>query len=103
MSKPILVTGGTGFIGGWTIVELLKRGYSVRTTVRSLDKEPAVRARISANIDPGERLSFFVADLTSDAGWDAAVEGCDYVLHVASPLGADAPRDPNVLIVPARD
>ena len=99
MSKTVLVTGGTGFIGGWTIVELLKRGYSVRTTVRSPDKEPVVRARISSLIDPGDRLSFVFADLTSDAGWDAAVAGCDYVLHVASPLGA--PRDPNVLIVPA--
>lgn len=79
------------------------QGYSVRTTVRSLDKESAVRARISANIDPGNRLSFFVADLTSEAGWDAAVAGCDYVLHVASPVGHDIPRDPNVLIVPARD
>jgi nucleoside-diphosphate-sugar epimerase len=103
MSSTVLVTGGTGFIGAWTIVELLKRGYIVRTTVRSPDKEPMVRARISANIDPGERLSFAGADLASDAGWDAAVAGCDYVLHVASPLGHDVPRDPNVLIVPARD
>lgn len=29
--------------------------------------------------------------------------GCDYVLHVASPLGADHPKDPDALIVPARD
>jgi len=103
MSKTVLVTGGTGFIGGWTIVELLKRGYSVRTTVRSLDKAPTVRARISAEVDPGDRLSFAAADLTSDVGWDAAVTGCDYVLHVAAPVGVDAPRDPNELIVPTRD
>lgn len=103
MSKTVLVTGGTGFIGGWTIVELLKRGYSVRTTVRSLDKELAVRTRISAEVDPGDRLSFAAADLTRDAGWDAAVMGCDYVLHVAAPVGVSAPRDPNDLIVPTRD
>lgn len=103
MSKTVLVTGGTGFIGGWTIVELLKRGYSVRTTVRSLDKASAVRTRISVEVDPGDRLSFAAADLTSDAGWDAAVTGCDYVLHVAAPVGVDAPRDPNELIVPTRD
>jgi dihydroflavonol-4-reductase len=103
MPKTVLVTGGSGFIGSWTIIELLKRGYSVRATLRSLEKEPAVRARISAEVDPGDRLSFVVADLTSDAGWDAAVADCADVLHVASPVGLDVPRDPNVLIIPARD
>jgi nucleoside-diphosphate-sugar epimerase len=99
----VLVTGGTGFVGGWCIVELLKRGYTVRTTVRSLAREPVVRAAIAAITDPGDRLTFFVADLNSDEGWDTAVSGCDYVLHVASPLGADVPSDPNVVIAPARD
>lgn len=103
MSEIVLVTGGTGFIAGWCIVELLKRGYTVRTTVRSLAKEQAVRVAISAETDPGERLTFHIADLTSDAGWDSALTGCDYVLHVASPLGLDTVKDPNDLIVPARD
>ena len=85
------------------MVELLKRGYTVRTTVRSLSKEPAARAAISSQVDPGDRLTFFPAELTKDDGWDAAVAGCDYVLHVASPLGVDDPKDPNELIVPARD
>src|SRR6266540_1478774 len=102
MVETVLVTGGTGFVAGWCIVELLKRGYAVRTTVRSLSKEQVVRATISASIDPGDRLTVFAADLTSDVGWDAAVAGCDYVLHVASPLGVDSPKDPNALIVPAR-
>ncbi|HXL98511.1 MAG TPA: NAD-dependent epimerase/dehydratase family protein, partial [Rhizomicrobium sp.] len=103
MAETVLVTGGTGFVGGWCVVELLKRGYNVRTTVRSLSKEPAARAAIATAADPGDRLTFFPADLTRDDGWDAAVQGCDYVLHVASPLGADDPKDPNELIVPARD
>ncbi|MBI1259395.1 MAG: NAD-dependent epimerase/dehydratase family protein [Chloroflexi bacterium] len=103
MSETVLVTGGGGFIGGWAVIELLKRGYSVRTTVRSLDKEAAIRARIAAHTDPGDRLTFAVADLTRDDGWDAAVAGCDDVLHVASPVGFDGSRDPNDLIVPARD
>jgi NAD(P)-dependent dehydrogenase (short-subunit alcohol dehydrogenase family) len=75
------VTGGTGWIGSLCIIELLRRGYTVRTTARSLDKEPVVRAQISTIIDPGERLSFFVADLTNDAGWDVAVAVCEYALH----------------------
>jgi dihydroflavonol-4-reductase len=99
----VLVTGGSGFIGSWCVIAALKEGYNVRTTVRSLDKEPATRAAISKEIDPGNRLSFYAANLTSDAGWDEATQGCEYVLHVASPLGVAEPKDPNVLIVPARE
>ncbi|MBO9713078.1 aldehyde reductase [Sphingomonas sp.] len=103
MAETVLVTGGSGFIAGWCIVELLRRGYGVRTTVRNLAKAPAVRAAIAAEVDPGDRLTFFAAELTSPEGWDAAVAGCDYVLHVASPLGTGAVRHPDELIVPARE
>jgi nucleoside-diphosphate-sugar epimerase len=103
MAETVLVTGGSGYIGGWCVVELLRRGYTVRTTVRSLAKEPAVRAMIAAEVDPGDRLSFYAAELTKDAGWDEAAAGCDYVLHVASPIGTDMPSDPDELIVPARE
>ena len=103
MTETVLVTGGTGFVSGWCIVELLKRGYAVRTTVRNLPRERAARAAIAGYTDLGDRLTFFVADLTSDEGWDDAVAGCDYVLHVASPLGGDSPKDADTLILPARD
>jgi nucleoside-diphosphate-sugar epimerase len=103
MSETVLVTGGTGFVASWCIVELLRRGYTVRTTVRSLSKEPAVRAAVASAADVGDRLTFCVADLTKDEGWDSAVAGCGYVLHVASPLGGDTSRDPNALTPPARD
>lgn len=101
--ETVLVTGGSGYIGGWCVASLLQRGYVVRTTVRDLSKEAAVRAAIGKLVDPGDRLSFHAANLMADAGWDAAVEGCDYVLHVASPLGVADPKDPNDLIVPARE
>jgi dihydroflavonol-4-reductase len=103
MAETVLVTGGSGYVAGWCIVELLKRGYTVRATLRNLSKEQAVRKMIAAAVDSGDRLSFFAADLTSDAGWDAALAGCDYVLHVASPLGSDNPKNPDDLIIPARD
>src|ERR1700710_856282 len=99
----VLVTGGSGFIGGWCIIGLLQQGYTVRTTVRSLARESAVRAALSAIVPPEDRLSFYAAELMSDAGWDAATQGCDYVLHVASPIGAAEPKDPNEMIVPARE
>lgn len=99
----VLVTGGTGFIGGWCIVGLLQQGYTVRTTVRDRAREGAVRSALGKAVDPQNRLTFYQAELTADAGWDEAVTGCDYVLHVASPLGIAEPKDPNVLIVPARE
>ncbi len=101
--QRVLVTGGTGYLAGWTIATLLQRGYRVRTTLRSAAREQAVRDGVSTIIDPKDRLEFAIADLTQDAGWDEAVAGCDYVLHVASPLGEENPRDPGELIIPARD
>ncbi|HEY2071867.1 MAG TPA: NAD-dependent epimerase/dehydratase family protein [Rhizomicrobium sp.] len=101
MVETVLVTGGTGFIGGWCIVELLKRGYAVRTTMRDPSKEAAVRAIVAAGGASAERLSFCIADLMNDFGWDAAVAGCDRVLHVASPLGGNAA--PDAMLAAARD
>jgi dihydroflavonol-4-reductase len=101
--KAVLVTGGSGFLGGWSLVELLRRGYRVHTTVRDLAREAEVRASVESQVDPGDRLSVFAADLLGDDGWEQAVQGCDYVLHVASPFPPTQPKDPDELIVPARE
>ena len=83
---------------------MLTQGHVVHTSVRSLQREPAVRAMVSAaGINTDERLRFFAADLTADAGWADAVRGCDFVLHVASPFPAGIPKHEDDLIVPARD
>jgi len=100
MPEMVLVTGGSGYIAGWCVVELLRRGYDVRTTVRSPERERSVTEAVSSAVDPAGRLGFAVADLTADEGWEAALKGVDFVLHVASPLGAAAPDD---LVTPARD
>jgi nucleoside-diphosphate-sugar epimerase len=102
--STILVTGGSGFIGSHCILQLLAAGHQVRTTVRNLKREAEVRALLKqGGAEPGDRLSFFAANLENDAGWPQAVAGCDYVLHVASPLPAAVPKDENELIVPARE
>ncbi len=103
MTELVLVTGGSGYVAGWCIVELLRRGYDVRTTVRNPGKVSEVTAAVSGEIDvdPG-RLTFAVADLTANDGWDQAVEGVDYVLHVASPLGISASGSVETLIASAR-
>jgi dihydroflavonol-4-reductase len=101
--QTVLVTGGSGFLGGWCLVELLQRGYRARTTVRDLARESDVRAAVGTQVDARDRLDVVVADLTNDDGWADAVAGCDYVLHVASPFPPAQPKDPDELIVPARD
>jgi nucleoside-diphosphate-sugar epimerase len=102
--STVLVTGGSGFIGSHSILQLLAAGYRVRTTVRNLKREPEVRDLLrTGGCEPGERLSFFVADLKEDAGWAEAVSGCEFVLHVASPFPPSVPKHEDELIVPARE
>ena len=100
----VLVTGGSGFIAARCIATLLRQGYRVRATLRHRSRAADVRAMlVRAGVDPGVGLEFAAADLTSDAGWDDALCGCENVLHVASPFPLELPKNENELIVPARD
>lgn len=100
MPGTVLVTGGSGYIAGFTIRQLIAEGWSVRTTIRSLAKEQQVRDILKVD---NSKLTVFEADLTDDAGWAEAMEGCTHVAHLASPLPAASPKDENDLIIPARD
>ncbi|MEE8837173.1 MAG: NAD-dependent epimerase/dehydratase family protein [Eubacteriales bacterium] len=95
--KKVLVTGGTGFLAGWTIRELLEKGYAVRTTVRSMKKSENVTSMLEKEGVDTSRLSFAVADLTNPDGWDDAMKDVDFVLHVASPLGGNNHEDPTLI------
>jgi len=100
MSGHALVTGGSGYIGGFIIQQLARENWQVNTTIRSLAKEAHVRAALNV---PADQLHFFAADLTNDAGWAEAVAGCSHVVHVASPLPSGAVKHEDDLIVPARE
>lgn len=97
MSNTVLVTGGTGYIAGFLIRQLLDNGWTVRTTVRSLKRAPELKATF------GDGLAVSAADLTADAGWAEATVGCTHVAHVASPFPPADPKHEDELIVPARD
>jgi dihydroflavonol-4-reductase len=101
--KTVLVTGGSGFLAGWCIIDLLQRGYQVRTTVRNPSRERDVHAAVESQVGQGAHLTVHQADLMSDEHWDNVIEGCDYVLHVASPFPPKQPKDPDDLILPARE
>ena len=99
MSKGVvLVSGASGYIAGFAIKQLLAQGWTVRGTIRNLHRAAEVRTTLKA-----PDLPLFAADLTSDAGWAEAAAGADLMLHIASPIPAAEPRNPDDLIIPARD
>lgn len=102
MTKTVLVTGGTGFVGTHIIFQLLQRGYNVKTTIRSLGSKSKVIDTLKFNgITTFDNLTFVEADLSKDDNWDLAMKGCNYVLSVASPVFFTIPKDENEVIRPA--
>lgn len=100
MTGIVFVSGGSGYIAGFVIRQLVEQGWSVQTTIRNLGCESEVRAALG--VDNG-KVRFFAADLMSDDGWAEAMAGCTHAAHVASPLPANAPQHEDELIVPARE
>ena len=100
MSDHVFVSGGSGYIAGFLIRQLVAEGWTVHTTVRSLDRESAVRKLLAVD---DSRLRFFQADLNADAGWAEAMAGCSHAAHLASPLPSGVPKHADELVKPARD
>ena len=101
--EKVLVTGGSGFIALHCIDQLLEKGYVVRTTIRSESRIDEIKKAMNQYPNLDQNLEFHICDLLEDSGWDAAVDGCDFVLHVASPFILEVPSDEDVLIRPAVD
>ena len=99
----VLVTGGSGFIALHCIDQLLEKGYVVRTTIRSESRINEIKKAMNQYPNLDQNLEFHICDLLEDSGWDEAVNGCEYVLHVASPFILEVPSDEDVLIRPAVD
>jgi dihydroflavonol-4-reductase len=99
--KKVLVTGISGYVGLHVAAELLKNGYSVRGSVRNLSKTAELTKAIQKEVEPNGNLEYCELNLLNDEGWKEAMQGCDYVLHIASPYVAAEPKDENELIKPA--
>ena len=99
--KKVLLTGISGYIGNHCAAELLKQGYRVRGSLRNLSKSEQVLQAIRTEVDPADKVEFCQLDLLKDAGWDEAMQGIDFVLHVASPFINKEPKDENLYIKPA--
>ncbi|QJQ33758.1 NAD-dependent epimerase/dehydratase family protein [Sphingomonas lacunae] len=100
MAGKVFVSGGSGYIAGFLIRQLIAEGWEINTTIRNLAREAEVRGWLGVD---NSKLHFFAADLVSDSGWAQAMAGCSHVAHVASPLPADKPLHEDELIVPARE
>ncbi|WP_422361905.1 NAD-dependent epimerase/dehydratase family protein [Reichenbachiella sp.] len=101
--KKVLLTGISGYIGMHCAVELVKQGYAVRGSVRSVKKTDAILNALNKHVDVNGKVEFCELDLLKDDGWKEAVAGCDFVMHVASPFFSSIPKDENELIKPAVD
>lgn len=100
-NSTVLVTGVSGYLGQQCAAELLRQGYDVRGTVRSLAKADLVRSALAKVTDRADDLVFVEADLLNDLGWADAMADVDFVLHVASPFIMGEPDHPDELIKPA--
>jgi nucleoside-diphosphate-sugar epimerase len=101
--EKVLVTGASGFIAKHVIAELIRAGHPVHATLRDRAREEETARAIGNAGATGGDVKFFVADLMRDSGWDEAMAGCTYVLHVASPFPLKNPKDPDEVIRPARE
>lgn len=100
MTGKVFVSGGSGYIAGFLIRQLVAEGWQVHSSIRNLAREADVRAWLGVD---NSKLTFFAADLMSDDGWAEAMAGCTHVAHVASPIPSNAPKHEDELIVPARE
>lgn len=101
MSERVLLTGISGYLASHIALHLLKAGYQVRGSLRSLARADKVRETLAQAGADTTQLKFVALDLLSDAGWEEAARDCRYVLHTASPLALRMPKNPMDLIAPA--
>ncbi|OJJ21469.1 nucleoside-diphosphate sugar epimerase [marine bacterium AO1-C] len=103
-SKKVLLTGITGFVGSHTAIQLLDKGYEVIGTLRNQQRQASIEQVIQKHTTQTDLLSFVEIDLGAPLEkWQTALQGIDYVLHIASPFPTKLPKNENDLILPAKN
>ena len=103
-TKPVLVTGGSGYMASWIIKMLLEEGINVHATVRDpLDVQKVEHLTTLAKVSAG-KLKLFKADLLVSGSFDNPIEDCELVMHTASPFFITRAKNPEEeLIRPAKE
>jgi uncharacterized protein YbjT (DUF2867 family) len=85
-SKPILVTGGSGYVASWILKQLLDEGYNVRTTVRNKSNTAKYQHLLDIAKESKGKLELFEADLMKEGTFLEAMKNCELLFHSASPF-----------------
>ena len=99
--SPVLITGATGYIAGWVVKNFLDNGYTVHAAVRDISNEKK-KAHLDkiANKSSGE-IKYFESDLLNNGSYKEAMQGCQIVIHTASPFFLNSKDAQRELIDPA--
>lgn len=102
--KPVLVTGGSGYLASWIVKQLLDQDIDVHATVRNVNDKSKVGHLLEIAENCKASLTLFEADLLQPGSFDAAMQECELVIHTASPFIIDNITDPeNQLVRPAKE
>jgi len=100
-SKPVLVTGATGYVAGWLVKKLLEEGITVHAAVRNPDNKKKTAHLDAIAAKTGSTIKYFKSDLLQEGSYEAAMQGCELVYHTASPFVTDVKDPQRDLIDPA--
>ena len=101
--KKVLLTGGNGFIAKRILVDLLEAGYSVNVTLRDINVSNIMKQNLSLHTKKLDQIQFFECDLELDDGWEEAIEGCDFIMHVACPTPMSCGNDIESYLMGSKD
>ena len=97
-SKPVLVTGATGYVAAWLVKKLLEEGFTVHAAVRDPDHNSKLNHLNEIASATPDQIKYFKSDLLQDGSYAKAMEGCELVFHTASPFITSV-RDPQKELV----
>ncbi len=100
-SKPVMVTGATGYVAGWLVKKLLEQGLTVHAAVRNPDNLDKIAHLNEIAANNKGSIKYFKADLLTPGAYKGAMQDCQVVFHTASPFTSEVKNAQKELIEPA--